>query len=394
MKKIKLALIWKVLIAIVAGIGLGYCLPGGIVRIFATFSALFSQFISFMVPLIIVGLVTPAICRVGSNAGKLLILTVVLAYMSSLLAGIFSFEVSSNLFDNLLDGIPVSVASLGGDSVPPYFEVKIPPILDVISALVIAFLLGIILTASGRDHLKNVIYDFEEVVTEAIQKALIPLLPLYVFCIFLKLSFTGEAIELSKVFANIILVIFAMTLVWILAMFCIAGIISKKNPLKSLRTMLPAYITALSTSSSAATIPVTLAKAKECGVKGEVAGFTIPLCATVHMPGSVIKITACAVTLMLLNGQEVSFPLFLSFIATLAITAVAAPGVPGGVIMAALGVLSSILGFDGSQQAFMIALYVVMDSFGTAANVTCDGAIALIIDKTMHRSTPQAEQTA
>lgn len=381
MKKIKIALIWKVLAACVLGALLGRCLPVPVIRIFTTFNYIFSQYIGFMIPLIIVGLVTPAICKMGNGAGKLLLFTIALAYFSSVVAGIFSYGVSVSLFPSLLDGMQMSVAKAGDDNLAPYFILDIPPFMNVTSALVFSFLAGTLLTTTGKGYFKNVALDFEEIVTKAISKTLIPLLPIYIFGIFLKMSYSGEMAPIMKVFAAVIVAIFAMSMVWLVILFCVSGIVSRKNPIKSLVSMLPAYLTGLGTSSSAATIPVTLACAQKCGASEPVSKFTVPLCATIHMPGSMVKLTACVITIMMLQGMPFTFGFILHFILMLAIIAVAAPGVPGGVVMASLGILSSILGFDADSQALIITLYIVMDSFGTACNVTADGAIALIVDK-------------
>ena len=388
----KIALIWKILIAIVFGLLFGLFLPQAIIRVFMTFNAIFSQFISFLVPLIIVGLVTPAIARMGSGAGKLLLLTVIIAYSSTVLAGLFSFSVSSGLFPAIIGNQAISNTSSGQYVVDPYFSVAIPPMLDVMTALVFAFICGIFLAAIEGHYLRNVFFDFEQIVTLTISKVLIPLLPIYIFGIFLKMSFTGEALPILKVFAMVILIIFGMSIVWLLILFLIAGGVSGKNPFRSLVTMLTAYVTALGTSSSAATIPVTLRQAVKCGVRPEVASFTVPLCATIHMPGSIIKIVACAITIMVATGMEFSLGTFAGFIFLLAITMVAAPGVPGGAIMAAIGLLSSMLGFTDADNALIIALYMVMDSFGTACNVTGDGAVSLIIDRFAKSPAEEAQQ--
>ncbi|MBQ0081232.1 MAG: dicarboxylate/amino acid:cation symporter [Alistipes sp.] len=381
MKKIKIALIWRIVIACIAGILLGYILPLNIVRIFATFSSIFSKFISYMVPLIIVGLVTPAICRVGDKSGKLLILTILFAYTSTIAAGIFSFSITSNFIPALISNTAKPEVDEMVKEATPFFEIGMPPLMDVMSALVTAFLVGIILSTSKCENLKKIIFDFEWVVTEGIKRAIVPFLPLYIFCISLGMSYEGEAGPIMEVFSKIILLIFAMTLVWLLLLYIIAGCINKKNPIKLLIKMFPAYITALGTSSSAATIPVTLERAQMCGASSEIAAFTVPLCANIHMPGSIIKVTSCAVAVTFMQGGVIDMATFIQFIIMLSLTVVAAPGVPGGVIMAALGVLQSVLGFSAEQQGLMIALYILMDSFGTAANVTGDGAIALIVGK-------------
>mgnify|MGYP003311408847 CR=1 FL=1 len=381
MKRIKLALIWKVLIACVLGSLLGYVLPEPVIRIFTTFNYIFSQYIGFIVPLIIVGLVTPAICKMGASAGKLLLLTIALAYFSTVAAGVFSYGVSVSVFPSLLGELHLNVSRGDADGLEPFFTLDIPAIMNVTSALVLSFLVGTLLTVTGKDHLKNVIYDFEEVITLAIAKTLIPLLPVYIFGIFLKMGAEGKVVAVLGMFLKMILVIFAMHVTVLLVQFCIAGAVARKNPFRALWNMLPAYLTALGTQSSAATIPVTHAQTLKNGVDPDVADFVIPLCATIHLSCSMLKIVACAYAVSLSMGMDISMSTYLGFIFMLAITMVAAPGVPGGAIMAALGLLSSILGFDANLQGLMIALYIAMDSFGTAGNVTGDGAIALIVNK-------------
>lgn len=381
MRKIKISLIWRVLAACVIGTVCGLFFPRWAVRTFVTFNVVFSQFIGFMVPLIIVGLVTPAIFRIGKSAGKMLLFTVALAYLGTVVAGLFSYSISSSLFPKLIGSATMDLDEVGSNDVPAFFMLEIPPMLNIMSALVFSFITGLVLASVERDALRNVIYDIEDVVTTTVTNVLIPLLPLYIFGIFLKMSFTGEAMPVLKTFSWVIVVIFAMTFLWIVVAFVLGGLIAGKRPFTSLKHMLTAYATALGTSSSAATIPVTLESAKKCGIHPGIAGFSVPLCATINLPGSVIKITACAVTIILMQGETPAPDQFFGFVALLAVTAVAAPGVPGGAIMAALGVLSSVLGFGETEQALMIALYVVMDSFGTACNVTCDGAIAMIVDR-------------
>ena len=391
MKTIRIALIWRIIIAAGLGVALGNCLPGGVVRVFVTFNAIFSQFINFLVPLIIVGLVTPAIFRLGIGAGRLLLGTVVIAYTSTIVSGLFSYGVSSHFFPMLID--QGTVASIDGTEIvaDPFFSLEIPPLLGVMTALVLAFLLGIFLNIVGGKTLEKMFCELEQVIILAISRILIPLLPIYIFGLFLKMTHTGEAIPVLSMFAKVIVIIFVLCLVYILVIFVLAGLVSRRNPLKALLHMLTAYVTALGTSSSAATIPVTLEQVKKCGVRSEIANFTIPLCATIHLPGSTIKIVACSVAVMIIQGHPLNLATFVGFILLLAITMVAAPGVPGGAIMAALGVLASSLGFGETDQALMIALYIVMDSFGTACNVTCDGAITMMIDRF---ASPISETTA
>jgi len=374
MKKFKIGLLPRILIAIVLGIIIGQVFPLGLVRIFETFNAIFSQFLGFCIPLIIVGLVTIAIADIGRGAGKMLLVTVLLAYGCTLLAG-FPF------FPPLItSGVPLEEIS-EAQGVEPYFSVKIPPLMDVMTSLVLAFVLGLGAATLKTDYLKNVARDFQQIIVKTISSVILPLLPLYIFGIFLNMTHTGQVFSILVVFIKIIGIIFALHILWLILLYVVAGGIVHRNPFKLLWTMLPAYFTALGTQSSAATIPVTLEQAKKNGVSDEVAGFVIPLCATIHLSGSMLKIVACALALMIMQGMPYSIGMFAGFICMLGITMVAAPGVPGGAIMAALGVLQSMLGFDDAAQALMIGLYIAMDSFGTACNVTGDGAIALVIDK-------------
>lgn len=378
----KIGLLPRILIAIVLGLVVAQLLPMGGVRLFATFNGVFSQFLNFLIPLIIVGLVTPAIGEVGSSAGKLLIVTVLIAYIDTALAGFLAYGTGSVLFPGMVEQTLATVRVEESSAVVPYFTVHIPAMFDVMTALVFSFLLGLgIAYGPAHSTLKSVAQEFRGVVGKTIEKAVIPLLPLYIFGIFLTMAVTGEAYRIVLVFAKIIVVIFILHLLILFYEFCIAGIIVRRNPFRLFWTMVPAYMTALGTSSSAATIPVTLRQTRENGVSEDIAGFTIPLCATIHMSGSAMKITACALTICLLAGLPHDPALFVHFIMMLGVVMVAAPGVPGGCIMAALGILSSILGFSSEQQALMIALYIAMDSFGTACNVAGDGAIALIVDK-------------
>ena len=383
MKKVKITLLAKVVIAIAAGVLFGQFLPAGIARIFVTFNSLFGNFLSFTIPLIIVGLVTPAIGDLGKGAGKLLAITALIAYLSTIMSGFFTYFSSAAVFPSI---IPVS-SSLSAVENPenflllPYFKVAMPPLMDVMTALLLSFTIGLGLSAINGTTLKNGFRDFREIITKLIEVVIIPLLPLHIFGIFLNMTVSGQVFSIITMFVKIIAFIFVLHVVLLIVQFCIAGAIGKKNPFKLLKTMLPAYATALGTQSSAATIPVTLAQTIKNGVRENIAVFTVPLCATIHMSGSTMKITACAMAIMYMSGLPVQFMEIGAFILMLAITMVAAPGVPGGAIMAALGLLQSMLGFNETLQALMIALYIAMDSFGTACNVTGDGAIAVIMDK-------------
>ena len=383
MKKVKIGLLGKILIAIALGIGLGLIAPAWLVRLFITFNGIFSQFLGFAIPLIIVGLVAPAISDIGKTAGKMLIVTVAIAYGSTIFAGLVSYLTGAALFPGMIQSGSSLQEVASATELSPYFTVTIPPLMGVMTALVLAFTLGLGLAALERQTLKEALHDFEQVIIKTINSAIIPLLPLYIFGIFLNMTYVGQVFSVLSVFIKIIGIIFLIHIGILILQFAIAGGFVRRNPFKLLWTMLPAYFTALGTQSSAATIPVTLAQTRKNGVSEDIAGFTIPLCSTIHMSGSTLKIVACALALMIMQGMPYDFGMFAGFICMLGITMVAAPGVPGGAIMASLGLLQSMLGFDQEAQALMIALYIAMDSFGTACNVTGDGAIALIIDRLM-----------
>ena len=389
----KLGLLPRIVIAIVMGVLIGNVLPEAWVRIFVTFNALFSQFLGFLIPLIIIGLVTPAIADIGRSAGRLLLLTVGLAYADTIIAGLLAFGTGTMFFPTLID-TQVSMAVEKTEALQPYFELQIPAILDVMAALVSAFVVGIGIAYTDSPTLKKGFSEFRIIIEKTIQVAIIPLLPLYIFGIFLGMTFTGEAYHIIVVFAKIICIIFLLHIIILLYEFLIAGGLARKNPLRLLVNMLPAYFTALGTSSSAATIPVTLKQTKKNGVSDEIASFCVPLCATIHISGSMMKITCCALTVCLISGLPHDLPLFIHFILLLGVCMVAAPGVPGGAAMAALGPLAGVLGFNPEAQALIVALYIAMDSFGTACNVTGDGALAVIIDRLHSKHQPSSLRTA
>lgn len=391
MKLPKINLLVKILIAIALGIGCGYFFPTWLGRLFATFNAIFSQFLGFLIPLIILGFVAPAIADIGNKAGKMLVVTAALAYVFTTGAGFMSYFVGDTFFPKLITPHSVSAveASAGLEA---FFTIEMPPLMTVMTALVFAFTLGIALAYLNAGTIKSVLNEFRDIISLAIANVIIPLLPLYIFGIFLDMTITGQVASVLATFAKIILVIFAMHIFLLVFEYTIAAIIVKRNPFKLLVTMLPAYFTALGTQSSAATIPVTLRQTIKMGVSEDTAGFVVPLCATIHMSGSALKIVACAVALMIMQGLPYTTGMFAGFICMIGISIIAAPGVPGGAIMASLGILASMLGFNEADQALMIALYIAMDSFGTACNVTGDGSIALIIDKWFpSRHDPRAE---
>lgn len=376
----KLGLLGKIALAILCGIAVGYVSPMWFASICATFNAIFSQFLGFMIPMIIIGFVTPAIADVGVRAGKLLVATALLAYFATFFAGMLSYFTGVLTFPSLIGG-EISLSEVkSGDEIAPFFTVEIPPLMPVMTSLVLAFMLGLGIAFLKGDTLRRGFDEFRTIVSKSIDVAILPLLPIYIFGIFLNMTVVGQVGMILATFIKIIAVIFVLHIFILILQYCVAACFSRQNPFWMLRNMLPAYFTALGTQSSAATIPVTLRQTIGLGVSKDIAGFVVPLCATIHMSGSTLKIVACALALLIMHGEPYSLGLFVHFIAMLGITIIAAPGIPGGAIMASLGLLSSILGFDDQMLALMIALYIAMDSFGTACNVTGDGALTVIIN--------------
>ena len=383
MKRIQFGLLPKIIIAIGLGVVCGLFFPDWLVRIFLTVNSLFGNFLGFIIPLLILGLVAPGIADLGKGAGRLLLITALLAYCFTLFSGFFTYFTCDWVFPWLLDSTD-KLSSPSAESVRElgaYFTIEMPPLMGVMTSLVLAFTLGLGMSVIPGNRLKGMMEDFKDIINRVIVSVIIPLLPLYIFGIFLNMTTSGQVAGVMGVFVKIIVVIFIMTVMLLFLQFFIAGFVGKTNPFRLFKNMLPAYMTALGTQSSAATIPVTLEQTIKNRVKPELAGFVIPLCATIHLSGSTMKIVACAMAIMLMEGLEVNFGQFAGFIMMLGIAMVAAPGVPGGAIMAALGLLQSMLGFDETAQGLMIALYISIDSFGTATNVTGDGAIAVIINR-------------
>ncbi|WP_154606476.1 MULTISPECIES: dicarboxylate/amino acid:cation symporter [Arthrobacter] len=394
MKLLKsIPLLGWIIIAIVLGILTGPVMPVWLGGVFLTYNSIFSGFLGFVVPLIILGLVMPAIAELGKGAGKWLGITAMIAYGSTVLAGLLAYFVSRWLFTSTLSGGGLEgFGEESGSGFTPYLtvvasagesatEIVLPPVIGVMSALVLAFILGIGITAFHSKVLFRGAVEFRTVIESVIRRIIVPALPLFIFGIFMDLSASGSAMTVVTKFLLVALVSFGLTFIVLLAQYSVAGGMSGINPFKALWNMRDAYFTALGTSSSAATIPVTLASAKKNGVSDSVAGFVIPLCATIHLSGSMVKITCFSIAVLLLTGGDVSFGAYLPFILMLGVMMIAAPGVPGGAIAAAAGLLAQMLGFGEVEVGLMFAAYIALDSFGTATNVTGDGAIALIMNK-------------
>ena len=387
MKKIKIGLLPRVIIAIAFGILFSMFFPTWLVRVFETFNSIFSSFLGFIIPLLIIGLVAPSIADLGKGAGKLLMITAAIAYLSTILSGFFSYFTTAWSLPLILSPAETlsGTALETANAITPYFSIGMSPVMDVTAALVLAFVLGLGVIAVNGVRSKEVLREFGDIIVVIIKRVIVPLLPIYIFGIFLKIGAEGQVPVVLGLFFKVIVIIFIMHILLILFQYSVAGIIARRNPFRVLLKMLTAYATALGTQSSAATIPVSLAQIKKAGVDPDLADFTIPLCANIHLAGSILKIVSCAYAIMYMSGLSAGFDLFVGFIMMLAIIMIAAPGVPGGAIMASIALLQSMLGFDETLIGLMVALYIAMDSFGTAANVTGDGAIAVIMDKIYSR---------
>ena len=379
----KLGLLPRLIVGLIAGIIVGKIGFIPLLRIMLTFNGLFGNFLQFVIPLIILGFVAPGIGDLGKKAGKLLAVTTVLAYGSTIVSGSLAFFTNSILLRKILpagaalaEGSHPEAGLLGG-----YLTVDMPPIMGVMTALLMAFIIGIGIAVVEGTTLKNFMNEIQTIVEKIITNIIIPFLPLYVAGIFANMTYAGEIVKIMSVFAKVFGIIIILHFVILLIQYTIAGTLAGANPLLLIRKMLPAYFTAIGTQSSAATIPVTLKQTKENGVNEGIADFTIPLCATIHLSGSTITLVSCSMAVMMLHGMPITFSGMFGFILMLGVTMVAAPGVPGGAVMAALGLLESMLGFGPELTSLMIALYLTQDSFGTACNVTGDGAISIIVNR-------------
>ncbi len=381
MKKLKPGLFVKVLAAIAAGALLGLIAPDVLVRIFKTFNTLFAQLLKFIVPLLVLGLVTPAIANVGRGAGKMLLAVLAIAYLSTICSGFFAHVCGSNLMPHYLQAGELSADAMSAKEFLPYFDLKIPPLCDIMTALVLSFMLGVGMIFIGSGALKKGFDEFGEIIKLTIEKAIIPLLPWYIFTMMCEMSAKGVISVVLGSGAKIILTGVVLTLIWLVIQYCIAGAIAGKNPFKCLWNMIPAYLTAFSICSSSAAIPVTASCAKKNGLEDDIVDFTIPLCSTVHMCGSTIKLAVSAIAVAYIFGVPVPFAVYVNFVLMQGIAAVAAPGVMGGVLMASVGLLESIMGFTPDQTALVMTLYLALDGYGPGCNVTGDGAIAIVIDK-------------
>ena len=374
-------LIIKLIVGIIAGIAIGLFAPDWISRLLITFKGLFGQLLFFTIPLLILFFITSGIASLPSNSGRLLSKTLGVAYLSTISAGIIAFFVAS-LVVPMLSADAQAISGAEAAALEPFISLDIPPLMSVMSALALAFIFGLGIASTQAQQLKTLSDQGRDIIELLLSKVIIPLLPFYIAGVFTEMAVAGTVFETLKTFGVILIMAVILHWVYITTMFVIAGLKSRQSPLKLIKNMLPAYFTALGTMSSAATIPVTLRSVKNNAVDNDVANFSVPLCATVHLAGSTITIVSCTVAVMVLHNALAipSFLTVLPFIMMLGIVMLAAPGVPGGAVMSAVGLLGSMLGFGETAIALMIALYMAQDSFGTACNITGDGAIAVLID--------------
>lgn len=381
MKKLKLGLFPKVVIAIVVGALLGLILPDVVVRIFKTFNVLFAQLLKFVVPLLVLGLVTPSIANLGRGAGKMLLTVMLIAYCSTVCGALFSYGVSSNIFPLYLNPGELSAEAVSEKEFLPYIDLKIPPICDIMTALVLSFVIGVGIIFTGANGLKKGFEEFGEIVKLTIENVIIPFLPVYIFTMICEMSAKGVIDVVLGTGFKVILTGVVLSILYLVVQYCIAGIIARKNPLKLIWNIIPAYLTGFSICSSSACIPVTYECTLKNGVRKDIADFVIPLCSTVHMCGSTIKLTVTSVAVAYMFGEPITFGLFMQFALMQAIAAVAAPGVMGGVLMASVGLLGTVLGFSDTMTTLMMTIYLALDGYGPAVNVSGDAAIAVIADR-------------
>ncbi|MGO1554914.1 MAG: dicarboxylate/amino acid:cation symporter [Candidatus Corynebacterium faecigallinarum] len=381
-KKLAGSLLFRIIVAIILGIACSFFFPDGLARVFVTFNGLFGNFLDLFIPVLIFALITPAIAGIGRSAGRWLGITAGIAYASTIISGLVAFGVATLTYGWLLGNDSYdTLVDIDEGALEPFFDIEMPAPFEIMTALILAFCIGLAMTAVKSDALYTASRELESIVMKVVKTFIIPLLPIFIFGVFLSMGMNGHLVDVISAFIKVLLLATVMTILFILAQYLFAGAVTGRNPFKALWTMMPAYATALGTSSSAATIPVTLESAKKNGVPDNVAGFVVPLCATIHLAGSVMKISLFALAVIHIFDLDIGTMQFIGSLLLLGIMMIAAPGVPGGAIMAAAGVLGDQLGFTADHIAIMIAAYIAIDSFGTAANVTGDGAIAMIVAK-------------
>jgi len=378
----KFGLLPRLIVGILLGLILGtICLQLQIefpIKIFKTFNTIFGSFLNYIIPFIILAFVAPGIAELGKKAGKLLGLATGIAYLSTITAGTLAFFIGKFLLPILLEGS--QQLNEVDKAVQPLFELNIPPFMKIMTALVTAFMIGLGMAQLKETNLYDMVKDFQKIIQIVIKTVIIPLLPVHIAGIIANMSYVGKVFSTMAAFGKVFVLILGLQLAYVIFQYLIACQIANKNPITAIKNMLPAYFTAIGTQSSAATIPVTVQSVLDNGVEEDIADFVVPLGATIHLAGDTITLTLASMAVMILHGQAVTLGAMLPFILMLGITMVAAPGIPGGGVMASLGLLEGMLGFGATQKSLMIALHLAQDSFGTASNIMGDGAISIIMD--------------
>lgn len=380
-KEFKLGLFPKVVIAIALGVAFGLYSPEVSIRIFKTFNLLFAQLLKFSVPLLVLGLVTPAIANLGKGAGKMLVFVIAVSYISTVCGALFSYGCASSFFPHILEVGELSAETLQEREFLPFFELKIPPVCDMMTAIVLSFVIGLSCVFIKAESIKGWFEEFGEIVKFFIESAIIPLLPIYIFTMIAEMSAKGVIDVVLGTGAKVIGTGVILSILYLVVQYIIACSIARKNPLRCLYNILPAYLTGFSICSSAAVIPVTTRCSLKSGVREDIANFVIPICSNTHMCGSTIKLVTTSVAVAYMFGVDIPFALFVNFALMQAIAAVSSPGVMGGVLMASVGLLGSILGFTEPMTALLMAIYLALDGYGPACNVSGDGAIAIVMDR-------------
>ena len=378
MKKLFSSLPFRLILALLFGIGLGQLFGEGVMKVVVSLQYIMGQLITFCVPLIVVGFIAPSITRMGNNASKMLGLAVILAYLSSILAAFMSTGAGYALIPHLAIATDIE----GLRELPPVvFQLNIPQILPVMSALALSLLLGLAAVWTKATVMTQLLEEFQRIVLAIVEKVIIPVLPFYICATFCNLSYQGMITHQLPAFVEIILIVMLGHYVWMAVLYLIAGAYAKKNPIEVVRHYGPAYLTAVGTMSSAATLSV----APDCARKSKVlrrdlVDFGIPLFANIHLCGSVLtEVFFCMTISKMLYGNLPSLGTMILFCLLLGIFAIGAPGVPGGTVMASLGLITGVLLFDDAGTALMLAIFALQDSFGTACNVTGDGALTLFL---------------
>ncbi len=379
MKKILKSLPFQLLLGVIIGIVLGLISNEAVMNVIVTIKFVLGELINFCVPLIVIGFIAPSITKLGKNASRILGVAVLLAYVSSVLAALGSMAAGYGLIPHLS-----IVSEVDGLKELPeiVFQLEIPQIMSVMSALAFSILIGLAATWTKADAVIRLLDEFQQIVLMIVSKIVIPILPVFIALTFWSLAYEGTITKQLPVFLKVVLIVMVGHFIWMAVLYAVGGIYSGNNPWKVVKHYGPAYITAVGTMSSAATLAVALkcARKSEPVLRDDMVSFGIPLFANIHLCGSVLTEVFFVMTVsQILYGKLPSVGTMILFCALLGVFAIGAPGVPGGTVMASLGLITGVLGFDATGTALMLTIFALQDSFGTACNVTGDGALTMIL---------------